>query len=396
MAKKKLTLGMAAAAVAGTAVYVAKKSQDKKNQSGTSQNDIRDKANSGWSLTQHKINSGWTFNKKDDRNSAVNNSYRNTERGKYEKNSKGIYYTNGNYEAFARPEKPEGVEEKHAYIVGSGLASLAAACFLVRDGQMPGEHIHILEAMDIAGGACDGIFDPSRGYIMRGGREMENHFECLWDLFHSIPSLEIPGASVLDEFYWLNKHDPNYSLCRATVNRGKDAHTDGKFNLSQKGCMEIMKLFMTKDEDLYDKTIEDVFDDEVFNSTFWMYWRTMFAFENWHSALEMKLYFQRFIHHIAGLPDFSALKFTRYNQYESLILPMQKYLEDAGVDFQFNTEVTNVVFKFENGKKIASLIECKVNGKENGIMLTENDLVFVTNGSCTENDLRRSESCAEW
>ena len=384
MAKKKLTLGMAAAAAAGTAVYVAKKSQDKKNQNGTSQNDIRDKANSGWSLTQHKINSGWTFNKKDDRNSAINNSYRNTERGKYEKNSKGIYYTNGNYEAFARPEKPEGVDEKHAYIVGSGLASLAAACFLVRDGQMPGEHIHILEAMDIAGGACDGIFDPSRGYIMRGGREMENHFECLWDLFHSIPSLEIPGASVLDEFYWLNKHDPNYSLCRATVNRGKDAHTDGKFNLSQKGCMEIMKLFMTKDEDLYDKTIEDVFDDEVFNSTFWMYWRTMFAFENWHSALEMKLYFQRFIHHIAGLPDFSALKFTRYNQYESLILPMQKYLEDAGVDFQFNTEVTNVVFKFENGKKIASLIECKVNGKENGIMLTENDLVFVTNGSCTE------------
>ena len=121
---------------------------------------------------------------------------------------------------FARPEKPEGVEEKHAYIVGSGLAALSAACFLVRDGQMPGSHIHILEAMDIAGGACDGIFDPSRGYIMRGGREMENHFECLWDLFRSIPSLEVPNASVLDEFYWLNKHDPNYSLCRATEDCG--------------------------------------------------------------------------------------------------------------------------------------------------------------------------------
>ena len=107
-----------------------------------------------------------------------------------------MYYSSGNYEAFARPEKPEGVDDKHAYIVGSGLASLAAACFLVRDAQMPGDHIHILEAMDIAGGACDGIFDPSRGYIMRGGREMENHFECLWDLFHSIPSLEKPGASV--------------------------------------------------------------------------------------------------------------------------------------------------------------------------------------------------------
>lgn len=319
-------------------------------------------------------------NKKDEKI----NTYRNTELGKYDKNDKGIYYTNGNYEAFARPKKPENVENKNAYLIGSGLASLAAACFLVRDGQMPGKNIHILEAMDIAGGACDGIFDPSRGYIMRGGREMENHFECLWDLFRSIPSLEIKDASVLDEFYWLNKEDPNYSLCRATINRGQDAKTNGQFNLSQKGCMEIMKLFMTKDEDLYDKTIEDVFDEEVFNSTFWMYWRTMFAFENWHSALEMKLYFQRFIHHISGLPDFSALKFTRYNQYESLILPMQKYLEKHGVDFQFNTEVTNVLFDIKPDKKVAKTIECNVKGKEKRISLSENDLVFITNGSCTE------------
>ena len=47
----------------------------------------------------------------------------------------------------------------------------------------------------------------------------------------------------------------------------------------------------------------------------------MFAFEKWHSALEMKLYLQRYIHHIDGLPDLSALRFTRYNQYESMILP---------------------------------------------------------------------------
>ena len=62
------------------------------------------------------------------------------------------------------------------------------------------------------------------------------------------------------------------------MNRGEDAHTDGQFHLSQKGCMEIMKLFFTPDEDLYDKTIEDFFDDEVFSSDFWLYWRTMFAF----------------------------------------------------------------------------------------------------------------------
>ena len=295
-----------------------------------------------------------------------------------------MYYSNGNYEAFAHPRKPEGVDKKSAYLVGAGLASLAAACFLVRDGQMKGENIHILEEQKLPGGACDGIKDETKGFIIRGGREMENHFECLWDLFHSIPSLETEGASVLDEYYWLNKKDPNYSLMRATVNRGEDAHTDGKFGLSDKASLEIIKLFFTKDEDLYDKKITDVFTDEFFNSNFWLYWRTMFAFEDWHSALEMKLYIQRFIHHIGGLPDFSALKFTKYNQYESLILPMVKYLENHGVDFRYDTKVTNVIFDIDGKRKTAKKIECIHNGQEEKIDLTVNDLVFVTNGSCTE------------
>lgn len=296
-----------------------------------------------------------------------------------------MYYSSGNYEAFARPKKPAGVDDKSAYLVGAGLASLAAACFLVRDGQMKGERIHILEESNLAGGACDGIHDSQKGFIIRGGREMENHFECLWDLFRSIPSLETEGVSVLDEFYWLNKEDPNYSLMRVTVNRGQDAHTDGKFGLSETAALEIVKLFISRDEDLYDKKISDVFTEDFFASNFWLYWRTMFAFEEWHSALEMRLYIQRFIHHIGGLPDFSALKFTKYNQYESLIRPLVKYLESHGVQFQYDSRVTNVVFDIRGDKKVAVKIMVRCGGKEKGIDLTENDLVFVTNGSCTEN-----------
>lgn len=295
-----------------------------------------------------------------------------------------MYYSKGNYEAFARPEKPKDVDRKSAYLVGSGLASLAAACFLVRDGQMKGEHIHILEQLKVPGGSCDGIDDPTRGYVMRGGREMEDHFECLWDLFRSIPSIETEGVSVLDEYYWLNKHDPNSSLCRATLNRGQDAHTDNKFELSDKAAMEIMTLFFTPDEQLYDKTIDDVFDEEFYKSNFWLYWQTMFAFETWHSALEMKLYIQRFVHHIGGLPDFSALKFTKYNQYESLILPMVRYLEGHGVRFEYDTKVMNVQFENENGKKIAKQIIYVRDGREDSIDLIEDDLVFVTNGCCTD------------
>ena len=305
-----------------------------------------------------------------------------------------MYYSSGNYEAFATPKKPEGVDAKSAYLIGSGLAALSAACFLVRDGQMKGEHVHILEKDPIPGGACDGYKYQDIGYVMRGGREMDNHFECMWDLFRSIPSIEDENHTVLDEYYWLNKDDPNYSLCRATVNRGQDAHTDGKFGLSDKGAMEILQLFMTPDEKLYDKKITDFFDDEVLNTNFWMYWRTMFAFENWHSALEMKRYLQRYLHHIGCLPDFTALRFTRYNQYESMILPMVKYLESFGVQFHYNTKVVNVAFDCAGGKKQATRIDILRDGLEDCIDLTENDLVFITNGGCVENSTIGSQNTA--
>ena len=303
-----------------------------------------------------------------------------------------MYYSSGNYEAFAHPKKPEGVDHKSAYIIGTGLAALSAACYLVRDGQMKGERIRIFEKDSIPGGACDGFEYPGVGYVMRGGREMDNHFEVMWDLFHSIPSIETEGVSVLDEYYWLNKEDPNYSLCRATVNRGQDAHTDKKFAVSDKAQMEIMRLFFTPDEELYDKRIDEYFDDEVFDSNFWLYWRTMFAFENWHSALEMKRYIKRYIHHIGGLPDFTALRFTKYNQYESMILPMVKYLENAGVVFHYNTKVVNVEFDVTSNRKQATRIEIEAEGETRFVDLTEDDLVFITNGGCVENSAMGSQN----
>lgn len=296
-----------------------------------------------------------------------------------------MYYSKGNYEAFARPLKPEGVDRKSAYLIGSGLAALSAACFLVRDGQMNGKRIHILEKDPIAGGACDGFEYEGLGYVMRGGREMETQFECMWDLMRSIPSIETEGISVLDEYYWLNKKDPNFSLQRATINQGEDAGLGGKFALSDQGAMEIMKLFFTPDEALYDRKIDELFSEEVLNSNFWLYWRTMFAFENWHSALEMKLYVKRFIHKVGGLPDFKALCFTKYNQYESMILPMVKYLEAHDVQFHFNTKVVNVEFDIQGDKKQAKRIEILQDGKQDYIDLTENDLLFITNGGCVEN-----------
>lgn len=295
-----------------------------------------------------------------------------------------MYYSSGTYEAFAHPEKPEGVEKKSAYIIGTGLAGLTAAFYLVRDGQMPGNHIHLLEKLELAGGSCDGYKDVHKGFYMRGGREMDNHFEIMWDVFRDVPSIETPNVSVLDEYYWLNKHDPNYSLCRATVNKGEDAHTDKLFKLDKDSAMALSQLFITPEANLENKKISDVLPESFWETNFWLYWQTMFAFQKWSSALEMKRYLCRYVHHIDGLPDFSALRFTKYNQYESMILPLIEYLKKHDVDVQFGMDVKNVVIEDVDGKKTAKELIYVKDNKEQSIPLTTDDLVFITNGCCTD------------
>ncbi len=295
-----------------------------------------------------------------------------------------MYYSAGNYEAFAHPKKPEGVDKKSAYIIGTGLAGLSAAFYLVRDGQMKGEHIHLLEKLELAGGSCDGRKDITKGFFMRGGREMDNHFECMWDMYRDVPSIETEGISVLDEYYWLNKDDPNYSLCRATVKRGQDAHTDKQFKLDKQSAQDLMKLYMTPEKELEDKKISEIFHDSFWETNFWLYWQTMFAFQRWSSALEMKRYLQRYVHHIDGLPDFSALRFTKYNQFESMILPLVKYLESHGVKIEYGIDVKNVIIDEKEGKKVARQIVYIKDNQEQTIDLVEDDLVFITNGCCTD------------
>ena len=292
-------------------------------------------------------------------------------------------YSNGNYEAFAHPRKPADADKKSAHIVGGGLAGLATAVFLVRDAQVPGRQIHIYEELPIPGGSLDGDNRPNVGFVIRGGREMENHFETMWDMYRSIPSLEIEGASYLDEFYWLDQDDPNSSNTRLIYKRGQRVPTDGKYELDDK-AMELVKLVMTPESKLGRQTLEDFFTPDFFESNFWSYWATMFAFEKWHSAVEMRRYAMRFIHHIDGLPDFTALKFNKYNQYDSMVLPIIKYLESHDVNFVYNAQVTNFVVDVQADKKTATELVVTIDGTEQAIPLTADDLVFVTNGSITE------------
>ena len=292
---------------------------------------------------------------------------------------------NGDYDRLVNSRKPKGIDEKYAYIVGTGLAGLSTAGFLVKDAKMDPTHITFIEKDDIAGGALDGKVMTDLGYVARGGREMGHHFEVLWDLFSVIPSREDPEMSILDYLYYTNLDDPNFSNCRVTKNCGK-RYDNGKFNLSKDVIEEIIRLVLTPDNKLQDVSVEEILSKDFLESDFWTYYRTMFAFENWHSALELKLYINRFIHHVGGLPNLSALQFTRFDQYESIVVPMINWLKDLGIKTQYNTEVCDIEFDLKDDKKVATKIVASDSktGEDKSISLTENDLLFVTTGSLVE------------
>ena len=280
--------------------------------------------------------------------------------------------------------KPEGIESKRAFLIGSGIASLAAAEYLMRDGHMKGNQITIYEQSGMPGGSLDGAGNPEDGFVVRGGREMEAHYECLWDLCSQIPSIEEDGRTVLDEFKELNDIDPNFSNVRSIYNRGeKRRRTD--LGLSEKNSKELTKLLLAKEENLGAITVEEYFDKSFFETDMWLYWRSMFAFEPWHSLVEMKRYMERFIHLLPGMSTMRDLLFTKYNQYDSLVLPIKNLLVSKGVSFEYNTTVTDLKFESAGNKKTVTEICLNRNGEDDVVKTSAEDFVFFTNGSMTEN-----------
>ncbi len=280
--------------------------------------------------------------------------------------------------------KPEGIENKKAYLVGGGISSLAAAVYLIRDGHMDGKNITILERKNINGGALDGAGNAEDGYIVRGGREMEEHYECCWDLFGTIPSIKNPERTILDEFREINIIDPNESVCRLLHKRGEKADSS-TLGLEEKHIKQLSKLFLASEEALGNLTVEQFFDPTFLETNMWLFWRTMFAFETWHSVVEWKRYMQRFMHLLPGMNKLKGILFSEYNQYDSMVLPVVRWLESHNVVFENETLVTDLNMDITQNEKIVTGIHITRNGKEEIIETTKNDLVFITNGSMTEN-----------
>ncbi|GIP21148.1 oleate hydratase [Paenibacillus sp. J22TS3] len=272
---------------------------------------------------------------------------------------------------------------RQVYFVGGGIASLAGAAFLVRDCGFPGEQIHIIEEMKILGGSNDGAGNGNEGYVIRGGRMLNDEtYENTWNLLSSIPSLEHPGLSVREEIIAFDTAHPTHSNARL-VNKDGQVEDVTSMGFDMVDRMAMLKLIMTPEAKMGKARINDWFGPHFFETNFWYMWATTFAFQPWHSAVELKRYMIRFMHEFPRIHTLEGVTRTPYNQYDSIILPLHKYLEGFGVDFDMKCTVTDLDFKEGEGITVTRMHIVKA-GAEMVVDIADGDLVIITNGSMTE------------
>ena len=270
---------------------------------------------------------------------------------------------------------------RKAYLVGSGIASLAAAAYLIRDGGLSGGDITLFEETPDYGGSLDAKGNPHDGYVMRGGRMFEEKFNCTYDLLSFIPSISNPDKSAKDEL--MEFHQEFFWNDHARLVSGGEIVDVSDLGFSETDRLDLIALCATPEAALGTKTIEDWFRPEFLRCNFWYIWCTTFAFEPWHSAVEFKRYCLRFTHLFATIDSMAGIYRTQFNQYDAMVRPIVGWLKDHGVKLEMGAEVTDVDVAFEGDEKTATRIHYVQGGRAHAIDLKPTDLVFVTNGSMT-------------
>ncbi len=271
-----------------------------------------------------------------------------------------------------------------AYLLGGGIGSMAAAAFMIRDAQVPGANITIFEASPLMGGSLDGAGDAERGYSLRGGRMLTtDNYECTWDLFKSIPSLEHVGQSVFDETLAFNEKHKAHSMARL-VNRQRAKMPVASMGFSMHDRLELLRLSNASEEELGTSAITDWLSPAFFNTEFWFMWATTFAFQPWHSAVEFKRYLHRFMLEFSRIETLGGVKRTVYNQYDSLVRPLQAWLQSQGVRFVMDAKATEVEHREEGGQFVVTAIQLQRGGAVERVELGCDDLVFFQNASMTD------------
>ncbi len=271
--------------------------------------------------------------------------------------------------------------EVKAYLVGGGIASLAAAAYLIREGGLQASNIRIFESSSNVGGAMDKVGSAEKGYVIRGRRMFNFSYVCTYELLSFIPSLADGAKTVRDELVAFNERVKTFAKARLIVNGEKvDVSSMG---FGAKDRHDLFQIISFSEGSLGGKRIDECFRPSFFETNFWYMWATMFGFQPWHSAAEFKRYIHRFVHEFPRVNSLAGFDRTPYNQYESIILPIESWLKRQGVAFEKNAQVTDLNFGSLTNATTVEHLHYVANGETRDIPIGANDLVFVTNGSMT-------------
>ena len=273
---------------------------------------------------------------------------------------------------------------RHAYLVGGGIASLAAAAFLLRDGQLPGANIHIFEEAELIGGSLDAAGQADQGYVMRGGRMLNFSYRCTYELLDSIPSLEHAGKSVHDDIIAFNEQLKTYALARV-VDRAGHIVDVSSMGFAEADRLALVELLAMPEHLLGTKRVDEWFKPGFFETNFWFMWATMFAFQPWHSLVEFKRYLLRFLQEFPRIDTLAGVDRTPYNQFDSIVLPILAWLQGQGVDFRLGSQVTDLDFAPHADTKTVERLHYTRDQSSQTQDVQPHDLVLVTNGSMTAN-----------
>ena len=269
-----------------------------------------------------------------------------------------------------------------AHIVGGGLASLAAATYLVRDGELLANNIFVYEMGPRCGGAMGMAGDPCTGYILPTGRIFEKGYRCTFDLFSFVPSASDPTKSIKEEILSFNERYGFIDKAHI-IDRDRKIIRSKHFGLTIRDRIDLIKLAATPEMLLDNRRIEEYFAEDFFNTEFWFLWSALMGPLRQHSVMEMRRYLHRFLHIFPSLSTMTEIYRTKYNQYEAIVEPITGWLARQGVNFLTKTYVTSVEFSPSLDVMTANSLEYVRDGKPMTIEIGSEDLVLVTNGSQT-------------
>lgn len=267
------------------------------------------------------------------------------------------------------------------WLIGGGIAGLASAVYLIRDGGVPGERIHLLDAVQ-PGGSLDASGSAEQGYVMRGSRMFGPAYVLTYELLDGIPSLDDPARSVAEDTFEFWQATPWYDKARL-IERGRivDVTTWG---LRNRDRADLVKLMLQAEDGLDGRRIDQCFEAAFFESNFWLMWCSMFGFETWHSAIELRRYLLRFLRLLPDLETMQIIQSTRYCSHDSIVRPLLRWLEAQGVQFETGVQVTDLdLAPDDDGRQAVRRIAGQRGGVPCVFDVGADDRVIVTLGSMT-------------